>query len=62
MKLLKKSDLKKVKPAFRKIARDCLNRGEKVPYSIIHLADPKIPLTKAELEHIYELNQVYKWK
>jgi hypothetical protein len=62
MKYLKKSQINQVKPHWRKFVRAAWRRGEKVPWGVIFLADPKFSLTKAEIEHISDLNEKFQWE
>jgi hypothetical protein len=59
-KYLNKNQLHLVKPKFRKMIKDALENGEKVPYSVVYISDKKI--SKRELQLINDLNIKYKWE
>jgi hypothetical protein len=62
MKNLSQSNLHLVNPHFHQTILDAWAAGEDVPYGVIYLSDPKIPLTEAELSHTRELNNKYHWE
>jgi hypothetical protein len=59
MNKLKYADLERVKPEFKDIAKQSLDRGEAVPREIINLCSPG-NLSEIEISQINELNKKYK--
>ena len=59
-KYLNKNQLHLVKPKLRKMIKDALKNGEKIPYGVVYISDKNI--SQRELQLINNLNIKHKWE